>query len=57
MSLVNKIVKVNELLNEIDDYGNSLETKLSVVNGKIQDLLHYIENNRINVLWCYAVIK
>ena len=57
MSLVDKIVKVNELLNEIDDYGNSLETKLSIVNGKIQDLLHYIENNRINILWCYSVLK
>jgi len=57
MSLVDKVVKVNELLNEIDDYGNSLEVKLSVVNGKIQDLLHYIENNKINVLWCYSVIR
>ena len=28
-----------------------------MVDSKLQDLLHYIENNKINVLWCYRMIK
>ena len=57
MILVDEIAKATKILNEIDDYGNSLENKLEIVNGKIQDLLHYIENNKINILWCYSVIR
>ena len=57
MNVIEEIKEVVDKLDKIDDYSNSLNDKLSVVDSKLQDLLHYIENNKINVLWCYRMIK
>ena len=54
------MAKINEairLLNSIDEYGSTLVSKLSDLDSKEQDILHYIENNKISVLWCYNVIR
>ncbi|MGM9881584.1 MAG: hypothetical protein ACI4VH_07645 [Clostridia bacterium] len=57
MDVIEEIKNIVDKLDRIDDYSNSLSDKLSVVDSKLQDLLHYIENNKINVLWCYRMIK
>lgn len=57
MNVVEEIKEIVAKLDKIDDYNNSLGNKLSVVDSKTQDLLHYIENNKINVLWCYRMLK
>lgn len=57
MNVIEEIKNIVDKLDRIDDYSNSLSDKLSVVDSKLQDLLHYIENNKINVLWCYRMIK
>lgn len=57
MNVVEEIKEIIAKLDKIDDYNNSLGDKLSVVDSKTQDLLHYIENNKINVLWCYRMLK
>lgn len=57
MNVVEEIKEIVAKLDKIDDYNNSLCDKLSVVDSKTQDLLHYIENNKINVLWCYRMLK
>lgn len=57
MDVMNKITEAVAVLNEVDDYAGNLTHKLSVLDSKEQDLLHYIENNRINILWCYRMIK
>lgn len=57
MDVIEEIKNIVEKLDKIDDYSDSLSDKLSVVDSKLQDLLHYIENNKINVLWCYRMIK
>ena len=57
MNVAEEIKEIVAKLDKIDDYSNSLNDKLSVVDSKLQDLLHYIENNKINVLWCYRMIK
>lgn len=57
MELMAKITEVVDLLNAIDNYGGTLVNKLSVLDSKEQDLLHHIENNKINPLWCYFMVK
>ena len=54
MAKINEAIK---LLNSIDEYGSTLVSKLSDLDSKEQDILHYIENNRISVLWCYNIVK
>lgn len=54
--VVKKLQLVSDLLDEIDNYQESLTKKLSETDQKIQDLLHYIEYNKINVLWSYKYI-
>ena len=44
MNVVEEIKEIVAKLDKIDDYNNSLCDKLSVVDSKTQDLLHYIEN-------------
>lgn len=57
MDVIEEIKNIVEKLDKIDDYSDSLSDKLSVIDSKLQDLLHYIENNKINVLWCYRMVK
>ena len=57
MDVMAKINEAIRLLNSIDEYGSTLVSKLSDLDSKEQDILHYIENNKISVLWCYNVIR
>lgn len=57
MDVIEEITQAIDTLNKIDDYGSTLTDKLSVLDSKEQDLLHYIENNKINILWCYRMIR
>lgn len=57
MNVIEEIKDVVDKLDKIDEYSNSLTDNLSELDCKMQDLLHYIENNKINVLWCYRMIK
>jgi len=57
MDVIAKIKEVIDLLDEIDEYNNSLSDKLSIVDGKEQDLLHYLEEHKIGILWCYRYVK
>ena len=57
MDVMAKIKEALDILNVIDEYGTSLNSKLSDLNQQQQDILHYIENNKINVLTCYNIVK
>lgn len=57
MDVMSKLTEAIDILNEVDEYGNSLTNRLSALDMKQQDLLHYIENNKISILWCYRMIK
>jgi uncharacterized coiled-coil DUF342 family protein len=57
MQVLNKIDEALTILNDIDEYDSTLNGKLSELDSKEQDLLHYIENNKISILWCYKMIK
>lgn len=49
--------EVVDILDNIDVYNDGLNDRLSEIDLKIQDLLHYIENNKINILWTYKYIS
>ena len=57
MNVIEKITQAVEILNEIDQYDSGLSQLLSECDEKEQDLLHFIENNKINVLWCYKYTR
>ena len=57
MNIIKELQEISNKLDEIDEYYNGLSDELSRVDCKIQDLLHYIEFNTIQVKWCYRMIK
>ena len=56
MEVIKTLQEINNTLNELDPYYDGLANELSVIDLKIQDLLHYIENNNISILWSYKYI-
>lgn len=57
MDVIEEINEVVNRLNKIDEYNSTLAENLSELDCKEQDLLHYIENTRVSVLWVYRMIK
>lgn len=55
--ITNKIQKIVNELDELDEYYDGLNYKLSDIDLKIQDLLHYLEYNKINILWVYRYVS
>ena len=56
IDVVKELHNIFDCLDKIDAYNDSLTTKLSEVDQKTQDLLHYIEYNKISILWAYKYI-
>lgn len=54
---IKHLQEVVDILDNIDIYNEGLNDRLSEIDLKIQDLLHYIENNKINILWTYKYIS
>ena len=57
MDVIQEITDIVDRLNKVDEYIDGLSDKLSEIDGKEQDLLHYLEDNKINILWCYRYVK
>lgn len=57
MNLLVEIKEVVDKLDIIEDYINSLNDKLLIEEKKQQDLLHYIENNKIGAFQSYRLVK
>lgn len=57
MDVLKTIAEIVDKLNELDNYDNGLSQLLSECDEREQDLLHYIENNKINMLWCYKYVR
>lgn len=57
MDVLKTITEIVNKLNEIDNYDSGLSQLLSECDEREQDLLHYIENNKINMLWCYKYVR
>lgn len=56
IDVIKQLHQITDSLDEIDAYYDSLTSKLSEVDQKTQDLLHYIEYNKISILWAYKYI-
>lgn len=56
MDVTKKLQEISDSLDEIDAYYGGLTNELSDIDLKIQDLLHYVECNKINILWAYKYI-
>ena len=50
MEVVKTLQEITNTLDELDTYYDGLTNELSIIDLKIQDLLHYIENNKISIL-------
>ena len=56
INVVEKLQNISDSLDEIDEYYEGLTGKLSETDLKVQDLLHFIEHNKISILWAYKYI-
>ena len=57
MDIMAKAKEAIDILDQIDAYGHTLMPKLSELDCKEQDILHYIEDNKVNMLYCYNIVK
>lgn len=57
MEVIKELQSIIGKLDKIDEYYSTLGDEFSKVDLKIQDLLHYIEFNTIQVKWCYRMVK
>lgn len=57
MEYLEELKTVIELLDSLDDKFNSLPERNSLVDSKISDIYHYIENNTMNSKNSYRVVK
>ena len=57
MDIMEKLTEAFDILNEVDEYASNLQDRLTILNERQQDLLHFIENNKISIFWCYRMVK
>ena len=53
MEIVKTLQDIVNELDRIDTYDEGIAGRLSEIDQKIQDLLHYVETNKISILWSY----
>lgn len=57
MDVIKEITEIADKLNEVEDYCSQLINKLSSEDLKMQDLLHYIEKNKISPFESWRLVK
>lgn len=57
MNIIDNILEANKLLNELDEYYDSLPSLQSKVDSQLSDLYHYIENNKLNAIQSCKIVK
>lgn len=57
MNILDKVIEVNKILDEIDEYDKQLSDLLSTVDSKLCDLYHTIENNKLKTNQCYRIVQ
>ncbi len=57
MDIIETVNKINNDLDSLQIYFGSLSTQLSMVDSKICDIMHLIENNKLTTKACYRIIK
>jgi hypothetical protein len=57
VDVLEKLTDSIKILNEVDEYKDSLVDRLSEQDKKLSDLLHYIEKNKLSTAQCYRIVK
>lgn len=57
MDIIEEIKDIIEKLDKIDTYNSGLGQQLSSIDKKQQDILHYVENNKLSAFGCYRLFK
>lgn len=57
MNVIEEVKDAIDKLEKVELYLSSLGDRLSILDMKQQDLLHYIENNKLKTNECYRIIK
>lgn len=57
MNVLEKIIKVSDLLNELDDFEETICEKVSYYDCKVSDLYHLLEDMKLNSKNCYRFCK
>lgn len=57
MDVIKEITEIVDKLDKLEDYCSQLQDNLSIENQKTQDLLHYIENNKITPFESWRLVK
>ena len=52
-----KIIEISKLLDDIDNFDNSVSDKMSEYSCKLSDLYHYVESNKMDSKRCYRFCK
>ena len=55
--IIDDILDVCKKLDELDTFNNESNEKLSLLDKKISDLYHYLENKNLNYKQCYQFCK
>ena len=57
INVKDKIIEVSKMLDELDEYDDSLSSSLSITDSKISDLMHLIESNTLKTNQCYRIVR
>ena len=57
MNVLDEIQEISSHYDLLQNYLNNLTNELSIVDSKISDIQHYIENNKLEAFECYRIIK
>ena len=57
MDIIDEVKEIIIKLNELDKYYEELPQLLGVQDSKEQDILHYIEDNKISAFESYRLVK
>lgn len=57
MNVIQKITEATKLLDELEEYSNSISELQSVADSKLSDLYHFIENNNLSASQACNIVK
>lgn len=55
--MIDKILEASKILDEVDDYIDTLPDEQSKCDSKLSDLYHLLENNNLNASQCCKFVK
>lgn len=57
MNILEKVQEANAILNNLEEYYDSIPEKQSKIDSQLNDIYHYIENNNLNAIQSCKLIR